>query len=122
MATPLVGQHDISHLVIFSVSRTLGRGSDGTIFALCKETGDIVWEFGMPAFGWRSPGAVYTEDGTSYLIVSDSTGRMFLLQGTTGEELYRINLGGNIEASPIVFYNMLVVGTRGNRIVGVEIS
>ncbi|MCL2225236.1 MAG: PQQ-like beta-propeller repeat protein [Defluviitaleaceae bacterium] len=76
----------------------------------------------MPTFGWSSPVAVYTVCGTSYIIVSDSAGRMFLLRGTTGEELYRINLGGNVEASPIVFENMIVVGTRGNRIFGIEIK
>ena len=120
-ATPVVGRHDISHLVIHSVARTLGRAGYGMIIAFCKETGDIVWEFPMSAFGWSSPVAVYTEDGTSYIVVSDSIGRMYLLRGTTGEEFYQINLGGNVEASPAVFGNMLVVGTRGQRIFGIEI-
>jgi hypothetical protein len=65
--------------------------------------------------------AVYSQDGTSYIIVSDSTGIMYMLRGTTGHEVYRLNLGANVEASPAVFYNMLVVGTRGNRIFGIEI-
>ncbi|MCL1884322.1 MAG: PQQ-binding-like beta-propeller repeat protein [Defluviitaleaceae bacterium] len=121
-ATPVVGKHDISHLVIFSVARTLGRASSGTVIAFCKSTGDIVWEFPKSGFGWSSPVAVYTEDGTSYVIVSDSNGRMYMLRGATGEETYRINLGGNVEASPAVFGNMLVVGTRGQRIFGIEIS
>ncbi|MCL2578189.1 MAG: PQQ-binding-like beta-propeller repeat protein [Defluviitaleaceae bacterium] len=121
-ATPVVGRQDISHLVIHSVARTLNRASGGTIIAFDKETGDIVWEFPMLQFGWSSPVAVYTEDGTSYIIVSDSGGRMYLLHGTTGKEAYRINLGGNVEASPAVFGNMLVVGTRGNRIFGIEIK
>ena len=120
-ATPIVGRHDISNLVIFSVARTLGRGADGLIVALCKETGEEVWTFGMVGFGWSSPVAVYSQNGTSYIIVSDSTGRMYMLRGTTGEEVYRLNLGANVEASPAVFYNMLVVGTRGNRIFGIEI-
>ncbi|MCL2407188.1 MAG: PQQ-binding-like beta-propeller repeat protein [Defluviitaleaceae bacterium] len=120
-ATPVVGKYDISHLVIHSVARTLGRASSGTVIAFCKQTGDIVWEFAKTGFGWSSPVAVYTEDGTSYIIVSDSNGRMFMLRGTTGEEVYRINLGSNVEASPAVFGNMLVVGTRGQRIFGIEI-
>ncbi|MCL1878655.1 MAG: hypothetical protein FWF80_07345 [Defluviitaleaceae bacterium] len=33
----------------------------------------------------------------------------------------KINLGGNVEASPAVFGNMLAVGTRGQRIFGIEI-
>ena len=121
-ATPVVGKHDISDLVIFSVARVIGRGGGGLIIAFDKETGDIVWEFIMPSFGWSSPVAVYTEDGKSYIIVSDSNGRMFMLRGTTGLEHHRINLGGNVEASPAVFGNMLVVGTRGQRIFGIEIK
>jgi len=121
-ATPVVGRYDISHLVIHSVARTLGRASYGTVIAFDKETGDIVWEFPKRGFGWSSPVAIYTPDGQSYIIVADSHGWMFLLRGTTGEEVYRINLGSNIEASPAVFGNMLVVGTRGQRILGIEIS
>jgi len=64
---------------------------------------------------------VYTEDGTSYIIVSDSIGDMRLIRGTTGEVLYTINVGANVEASPAVWGNMLVVGTRGQRIKVVEI-
>ena len=121
-ATSVVGRHDISHLVIYSAARTLERASYGTVIALCKETGQEVWEFPLTGFGWSSPVAVYTEDGTSYIIVSDSFGRMFMLCGMTGEEVYRINLGSNVEASPAVFNNMLVVGTRGQRIFGIEIK
>ena len=122
VATPIVGKNDISHLVIFSVARTLDRARYGTVIAFCKETGDEVWEFAMTGFGWSSPVAVYNEDGTGFIIVSDSNGRMFLLRGTTGEELYRINVGSNVEASPAVFENMLVVGTRGQRILGIKLK
>ena len=120
-ATPVVGRHDISHLVIHSVAMVIGRGGGGAIIAFDKETGEIVWETAMTSFGWSSPVAVYTEDGTSYIIVSDSGGRMLLLRGATGEVVNRINLGSNVEASPAVFGNMLVVGTRGQRIIGIEI-
>jgi len=121
LATPLSGRHDIADLVIFSIARTIGRGGSGMVIAFCKETGEEIWEFPM-SFGWSSPVAVYNEDGTSYVIVSDSGGRMFMLRGTTGEELSRLNLGGNVEASPAVFDNMLVVATRGQRVFGVEVK
>ncbi|MCL2409236.1 MAG: PQQ-binding-like beta-propeller repeat protein [Oscillospiraceae bacterium] len=121
-ATPVLGQHDISDLVIFWVAMITGRGGGGALTAFDRQTGEIVWENIMPHFGWSSPVAVYTDDGTSYIIVSDSTGNMFLLRGTTGEILYRINLGANVEASPAVWGNMIVVGTRGERIFGIEIS
>ncbi|MCL2840234.1 MAG: PQQ-binding-like beta-propeller repeat protein [Defluviitaleaceae bacterium] len=120
-ATPVIGQHDIDDLVIFWTAMVIGRGGSGALTAFNRTTGEIVWENIMPRWGWSSPVAVYTEDGTSYIIVSDSGGVMHLIQGTTGEVLYTINLGSNVEASPAIFGNMIVVGTRGQRIFGIEI-
>jgi len=122
-ATPVVGKHDISDLVIFWVAQVIGRGGGGALIAFDRQSGEVVWERILPAFGWSSPVAVYTEDGQSFLIVSDSVGDVRLIRGATGEVLYRISLagGGNIEASPAVFGNFIVVGTRGQRIFGIEI-
>ena len=122
LATPVVGKHDISNLVIFWVGQVIGRGGGGTLIAFDKQTGEIVWERVLPVFGWSSPVAVYTDEGKSYLIVSDAQGDMRLIRGTTGEVLHRISLGSNIEASAAVFGNYIVVGTRGERIFGIEIQ
>ena len=121
MATPIVGKNDMSHLVVFWVAKVTGRGGGGVLVAFDKQSGEIVWENVMPHYGWSSPVAVYTQDGRGYIIVSDSIGETYLIRGTTGEILYSINLGSNVEASPAVFGNILVVGTRGQRIFGVEI-
>jgi len=120
-ASPILGQGDISDLVIFWVAKTIGRGGSGALIAFDRATGEIAWENNYPAWGWSSPTAVYTYDGTSFIILSDSVGNMRLLRGKTGEELYRINLGANIEASPAIFGNTLIVGTRGQRIFGIDI-
>jgi len=66
--------------------------------------------------------AVYTLRGKSYLVLCDSVGNMSLIEGTTGRVLDSINLGTNIEASPAVFDDMIVVGTRGQMIYGVRIE
>ena len=44
------------------------------------------------------------------------------LDGTTGEILHSVDLGFLVEASLAVFGNMLVVGTRGKLICGVQIQ
>jgi outer membrane protein assembly factor BamB len=121
-ATPAVGRGDISGLVIFWAAKMRGNGPGGALIAFDKQSGETVWEITMPHFGWSSPAILYNQDGTSYIIASDSAGFMYLIRGTTGEILDRINLGGNIEASPAVFGNRLVVGTRGQRVIGVEIN
>ena len=122
LATPVLGKHDISNLVIFWVAKVKGiPNTGGILVALDKTTGDIVWEKNMPRYGWSSPVAMYTEDGESYLIVCDSVGYMYLIRGATGETIDRISLGANIEASPAVFNNTIIVGTRGQLIYGIEI-
>ena len=49
-------------------------------------------------------------------------GNLFLIDGATGALLDRVNLGSNVEASPAVFENTIVVGTRGQKIFGIEIT
>jgi outer membrane protein assembly factor BamB len=113
---------DISHLVIFKVSKTLNVGGGGVLVAVDKKSGEKVWEKILPSYGWSSPVGVYTEDGRGYIVHCDSVGDMRLIRGTTGETLRRINLGSNVEASPAVWGNMIVVGTRGQRIIGIKLS
>ena len=47
---------------------------------------------------------------------------MHLVEGTSGTTLYSLELGSNVEASPIAFGNYIVVGTRGNGIFGIQVK
>jgi hypothetical protein len=47
---------------------------------------------------------------------------MRLLEGTTGRVVSSLKLNGNTEASPAVFNDMIVVGTRSQKIYGIKIS
>jgi outer membrane protein assembly factor BamB len=123
-ATGLLGQNDISDLVVYSVARTPDVGS-GVLVALSKETGKEVWRFEMDNYAWSSPVAVYTPKGKSYIVQCDTDGNIFLLEGTTGKLLYTLPTsedGYTIEASPAVYNDMIVIGTRGQRIFGIKIK
>ena len=122
LASPIVGRHDLEGGIIFFVGKTTASEGNGLLVNLDKKTGEVIWETWFRSYGWSSPVAVYTESGKSYIIVCDATGRMFLLDGKSGEVLDDIPLGGNVEGSPAVFENMVVVGTRGMRIYGIEIK
>ncbi len=76
----------------------------------------------MSDYTWSSPIALYDKDGNGYVIVCDSTGNMYMIDGLTGELYDTTNLGGNIEASPAAFENTIVVGTRGKKIYGIVIK
>lgn len=112
-STALLGKNELSDFVYFTIARTGGLDK-GRMVAINKNTGKEVWHLDMEYYTWSSPIALYTEDGTGYVILCDSKGNMFLLNGLTGELYDKINLGGaNIEATPSAFENTIVVGTRG---------
>ena len=121
LATPLVGKCNMDKYVYFSVARTDGSYR-GRLYCMDKQTGAVVWTKNMPYYCWSSPTAVYTEDGKGYIIQCDSMGYMYLFDGETGETLYKLNLEANVEGSPTVFNNTIVVGTRGQKIYGVLIK
>lgn len=119
-ATPAVGKRDLSGLVYYHVCRT--RQGEGILYALDKATGETAWSLPLGAHGWSSPTCVYTASGKGYVLVGSSNGRLRLLDGLTGEEATSIKLRGNIEGTPAVFDDMIVVGTRSCRIYGVRIE
>ena len=123
-ATALLGQKTISDLVIVPFSRTPGE-DDGVLLALDKTTGAVRWTFKMAKYTWSSPVAVYDANGNAYIVVcegSNTGGKVFLLDGKTGTLLNTFEAEKNIEASPAVYGNMIVVGTRGMKIWGIKIT
>ncbi len=120
-ATACLGKNNISDLVFFTVARTGGK-KHGKLVALDKKTGGEVWSVEMKYYSWSSPVAVYDAKGDGYIIQCDSDGNMFLIDGRTGVLKSTVNLGKNIEASPAVFGNTIVVGTRGKKIYGIVLE
>mgnify|MGYP002457187748 CR=1 FL=1 len=64
----------------------------------------------------------YDADGNGYLLYCNSGFNMFLIDGKTGEQLDYMNLGGNIEASPAMYGNYAVVGTRAMRTYCIQVG
>jgi len=112
-SSPVMGKDgsDIENLIIYTVSRT-PKASQGTLLALDRDTGDVVWEISTGPYSWSSPTAIYTEDGKSYIFTCNSRGRVRLIEGTTGEILCEHFFDETVEASPVVFNNMIVLGSR----------
>ncbi len=113
-ASPVVGEKSISHLVFFTVNKLTEGGSK--LIALNKETGSVEWEYAMSAEAVSSPVAVYNELGDSWIIQGDQSGLLHLLDARSGAHMYQLDLGGEIQGSPAVYRDILVIGTcsRGN--------
>ena len=121
-SSPLLGKPgtDLEGLILYTVARTPNEWN-GKLVALSTETGEIVWEKNMDYYTWSSPVAVYDQQGAGYIIISDSMGIMTMMD-SKGKVLSTLELGTNVEASPAVYENTLVVGTRGGVIYGINIK
>nr|WP_300142869.1 PQQ-binding-like beta-propeller repeat protein [Propionicimonas sp.] len=121
MATPVLGTGEVSDLVFFNIAKTTSD-KQGSLVALDKKTGAVVWNRTLQHFGWSSPLLVTGTDGHSYGIVGDSSGLLHLFDPNTGVDYSTLQLSQNIEASPAVYGNMLVVGTYAKKLYGIRIS
>ena len=91
---------------------------------LDRDTGEVLWEH-KSTYSWSSPVLVYNTDGTGSVIYCDynKVGKnMFLLNALTGDVLDSFNLGGGVEASPAVYEDTIVIGTRACKIWGVKLK
>lgn len=122
LSSPIIGKNDISDLVIFNFSKTTSLRA-GKMVALNKSNGNVVWEKDLKFYSWSSPVACYTKEGKSYIVFGDSNGQLHLIDGKTGETLYTLQTGGgNMEGSPAIYNNQIVIGTRGKRIYRIDIK
>ena len=116
-STIAVGRQDLSDYIYVTVSRT-GGGGNGVLACLDKKTGETVWEH-KAAYAWSSPVCVYNADGSGKVLYAASAGKVYLLDGKTGEQLNSLAIpDGTIEASPAVYENRVILGTRGQSIRG----
>ena len=136
---PIIGKGKISNLIIFSFSMTNGLASGNKVVAYDKDLGTVVWEYNMNIYSYSSPVDFYDSEGNAYIVICDSIGQIHMIRGEAGipPEERRItyiqtrrNLGKSnetssgicIEASPIVYKGILVVGTTSGSVFGVAIE
>ena len=132
LATPVLGEGEISDLVIFNVSRTtepllcvfnkcLGDYG-GELLALDRKTGKAAWTRALEFWSWSSPVVFTGKDGHSYGVFADASGTLHLFDPNTGEDYSTVSLGKNVEASPAIYNDMIVVASYDKKIFGIKIS
>lgn len=121
-ATPLLGKEgsNIEGMAIYVIART-PKAYDGVMIAFDTETGEIVWEMDTKNYAWSSPTAFYTDDGKAYITITNASGKIRLVDGENGQVLSALGLDQTTEASPVIFGNMMVLGTREG-IYGIKVS
>lgn len=100
------------NLVFYSTAHDPRIGS-GRLVALNRTTGKPAWTKRLRSYSWSSP---IVSQGV--VVACDATGSVYILDARNGRSLIAngletINLGANIEGSPIVWKGRLYVGVRG---------
>ncbi len=123
LSSPVLGKRNsaMEGMIFWSISRVPGYGN-GVLVALDTDTGEILYESQLDLYCWSSPLGVYSDSGAAYLILCDSGGNVLLMDPQNGKTITSINIGSNIEASPAMFNDILVIGTRGMQVHGIKLS
>jgi len=90
----------------------IGRGF---LIALDTTTGHLKWKQRLSGFAWSSP---IVRDGV--VLACDSTGAVRILDAETGESKLpgeTLDVGANVESTPIVWKGRVYVGVRGGALV-----
>jgi hypothetical protein len=135
LASPVLGKGDISNLIIYAMTGVPLKDKDsngntiygGRIVAYDRASGKEAWRVETKEGYWSSPLAIYDSNGKAYIVQCDMGGYMKLYEGSTGDLLDTLNVTAgasnkHIEASPAAYGNMIVVGTRSQKIFGIKIK
>ena len=117
-----LGTGPLEGIVYASVARC-PDGQNGMLVALDKDTGEELWTYTSDSYSWSTPVCFYDTDGNGYVLYTSAiNGTMFLFNGRTGDLLDRFDFGCTVEATPIVWNNTVVIGTRGEQIYGITLE
>ena len=121
LSTGAPGSGIVSDYIFYSVSKTPDLES-GYLTALNKYTGEEVWRTDLDMYSWSSTGLIYSEAGKPYIIQGCQNGDLLLVNAVDGKVLDKLNFGSGIEATPAIYGNRVVLATRSEKIIGVEIK
>ena len=119
LSTGVLGRGAASEYLFYSVSKVPDVDTS-YIVAIEKSSGNEAWRIELSCDAWSSAATLYDTDGSVYLVQCCSNGDILLINALTGEIVTKKNYGSNIEATPAVFGNRLVVGLRSEYILGIS--
>ena len=119
LSTGAFGEQAVSDYIYYAVSKTPSVNSS-MIVALNRKTGEEVWNLPLSCDAWSSGCLLYDTEGSVKLVQCCGNGDILLIDAKTGKILSSKNFGSNIEATPVVYGNRLVVGLRSEYILGIS--
>lgn len=119
-STIALGKNDLEGRIYVTVAKT-DTYNNGVLACIDSATGEVIWEHDA-YYTWSSPVLVYNKDGHGYVVYCTYGNNMYLIDGESGDVLDSFNLLGGVEATPAVYENMVVIGTRQCLIWGIMMS
>lgn len=121
LSSPALGKHKAAHLVYCLYSRTdsLNRSE---LIAVNKANGKEVFTVTLDHYSWSSPADFYDDQGNAYLFFTDVQGKIYIIDGLTGELLVNKSTDYCFESSPIIFNDKIYIASRGKSILCFEIK
>ncbi len=117
-----LGKGSLDGILYVSMAR-YPNGGNGQLLALDTETGEERWSLTSDSYSWSTPTCFYDTTGRGYVLYTSCIeGQMYLVDGLTGEELDRIHFHCTMEASPVVYNNTIVIGTRNQELFGITLE
>lgn len=115
LSTPVVGIKKAKGLIwtIFSRIDNYGRGA---FVCLNNADGKIKYEIPLNHYSWVSPIALYDSTGNAFIYFSDIGGNIYLIDGESGDIVFKKKLEFIFESSPIAIGNRIIQPARGNKI------
>ena len=144
VAAPVIGENEISDLIIVTVS----DGTAATVYGLRKADGGTVWTAQLSTAATSSPLALYgaveeqapaeeesqtasqagsqtVQEVTSqgaWVLQGDDNGALVLLDAASGAELTRLELGTAVVGSPAAFNDAIAILTQDGVLHGVVVK
>ncbi len=141
LASPILGKEGTTAegLIIYTISSVIKEdgGRTAMMVALDKDDGSVVWTVDLENSGWTpsSAAAVYTADGKCYIVqcLYQGTVKLIRVDGATANgasvvssvnvsEAFSTDEANSFEATPAVFGNTIVVGSKSGHFFFLTIS
>lgn len=117
-----LGEGSLDNILYVPLAKT-PQLNKGILVAIDTRTGKEIWQKELSNYSWSSPNIVYDKaTGKGYVIEGDVNGNLYIFDGLTGEVCDSFKLDGAVEATPIVYNNTLIIGSRGCTIYALELK
>ena len=117
-----LGTGSLEGIVYVAMARE-PEGYNGQLLALDAQTGEELWSYTSDSYSWSTPTCFYDSEGRGYVLYTSCIqGKLYMLDGLTGELLDTFPFSCTTEASPVVYNNTIVLGTRNEEVYGITVE